>query len=370
MATPPATKSRFPLWLLPALLVAIFLGAAAAHYFKKNATDPDDLLTGPAPRSAPPGMVWIPGGTFLMGSDDADVDWKGRPLFADSRPIHKVSITGFFMEIHEVTNDEFAKFVAATGYVTLAEKPVNKDELMKTLPPGVEPTPEMLVAGSLVFVQPAGPVDLSNTNNWWAIVAGANWRHPQGPNSNIDNKGNHPVVQIAWADAIEYCKWSKKRLPTEAEWEYAARGGLEQKHFTWGDESPEANGKARCNFWQGEFPWKNTAVDGYAGTAPAGSYAPNAYGLHDMAGNVWEWCHDWYMADAYRNHEAKNPQGPKSSFDPADNNAKRIQRGGSFLCNPGFCSRYKPYGRGKGTPFEATSHVGFRCVQDAKQVSN
>jgi formylglycine-generating enzyme required for sulfatase activity len=344
------------------LLFAVLVGALVALNLKPSESD---LLSGPAPRPAPPGMVWIPGGTFLMGSDDRSADWRGLPLFDDTWTIHAVSITGFFMDVNEVTNDEFAKFVTATGYVTLAEKPVDEARLRETLPPGQTPTAAMLAPGSLVFVQPPGPVDLLDLKNWWKLIAGADWRHPEGPDSDLKGRGNHPVVHVAYDDALAYCKWAGKRLPTEAEWEYAARGGLSQKQYTWGDDEPEANGIPRCNRWQGEFPWQNTRADGHIISAPVGSYPPNGYGLHDMAGNVWEWCHDWYRPDYYGKSPRLNPQGPDDSFDPQDNNAKRVQRGGSFLCNETYCSRYKSHGRGKGTPFEATSHAGFRCVVDA-----
>jgi formylglycine-generating enzyme required for sulfatase activity len=308
-------------------------------------------------------MVWIPGGRFKMGTDDA------HHLFADARPEHQVEVTGFWMDEAELTNAKFAEFVAATGYVTVAEQKPTLEQIMANVRPGVPPPPpDKLVPGSLVFTPPPGPVSLTQHAEWWSWVPGACWKHPEGPDSDLTGRETHPVVHVCWKDADAYAKWAGKRLPTEAEWERAARGGLDRKKYVWGDDPPDAGGW-RCNIWQGEFPWKNTLADGHLRTAPVKSYAPNGYGLYDMAGNVWEWCADWYQPGYYHNSPKKNPPGPESSYDPDEANPlmpKRVMRGGSFLCSDGFCSRYKPYGRGKGDVDSGQSHVGFRCVKDAK----
>jgi formylglycine-generating enzyme required for sulfatase activity len=303
---------------------------------------------GPA---APPGMVWIPGGTFAMGSDDE--------MMQDARPIHDVKVDGFFMDKTEVTNEQFARFVAATKYVTVAErKPDAKDY--------PDAPPEMLVAGSIVFTPPPGPVSLQNHLAWWSYVPGADWRHPDGPDSTIKGRENYPVVQVCYDDAVAYCKWAGKRLPTEAEWEYAARGGMDRKRYVWGDKL-NPGGKWMVNNWQGRFPFENTKEDGFDRLAPAGSYSPNGYGLFDMAGNVWEWCSDWYQPNYPEGNGATNPTGPDSSHDPAEPGvAKRVQRGGSFLCSDLYCTRYLPGARGKGAPDSGASHLGFRCVLSPK----
>lgn len=307
---------------------------------------PAAVRPGPAVGFATNGMVWIPGGTFWMGSTD------GRP---DQMPAHQVRIDGFWLDATAVTNEEFERFVKATGYVTQAErKPDPKDF------PGAPP--ELLVPGAAVFTAPEGEVSLQNSLAWWRYVPGACWRHPEGPDSTIKGREQHPVVQVSWDDAIAYAKWAGKRLPTEAEWEYAARGGLDRQEYAWGNEQTPA-GKWRANIWQGRFPKENTLGDGYAGTSPVEAFPPNGFGLYDMAGNVWQWCADWYRSDYYAQSPAANPPGPKESFDPEEPGAKkRVQRGGSYLCNDSYCGGYRPGARMKCTPDTGLSHSGFRCA--------
>jgi formylglycine-generating enzyme required for sulfatase activity len=292
-------------------------------------------------------MVWVAGGSFWMGSDD--------PSLADARPVHRVRVDGFWIDRTEVTNRQFDRFVRATGYVTVAERFPDPKQF-----PGAPA--ELLVPGSIVFTPPAGPVSLDTPLAWWRYVPGADWRHPEGPRSTIEGKDDHPVVHVCWDDAVAFARWAGKRLPTEAEWEYAARGGLDRKRYCWGDELLPA-GRWPLNNWQGRFPGENSADDGFTRTAPAGSFPPNGYGLFDMPGNVWEWCADWYRPDAYSSTPEHNPRGPDSSFDPAEPGVpKRVQRGGSFLCSDSYCTRYLPGARGKGEPTSAAVHVGFRCV--------
>jgi len=295
-------------------------------------------------------MIWIPAGRFLMGSDD--------PAFPDAQPIHEVLVSGFWMDEHEVTNAEFAEFVKATGYITVAERPLDPKDY-----PGVPK--ENLVIGSPVFAPPEREVSLDDPGQWWRYVAGANWYHPQGPLSSIMNKPNDPVVQVCYVDAGAYAKWAGKRLPTEAEWEYAAKGGKENKKYYWGEELKPA-GKWMANIFQGTFPNKNSLEDGYAFLAPVRSFPPNAYGLYDMEGNVWEWCSDYYRPDYYQTSEKENPKGPATSYDPDEPNVvKRVVRGGSFLCSDQYCIRYKAGSRGKGEVKSASNNLGFRCVKDS-----
>jgi formylglycine-generating enzyme len=315
----------------------------------------------PAPANPPAGMSWIPGGEFSMGAKDPTaLPEGGHEAMEDARPIHRVYVDGFWMDKTDVTNAQFEKFVKATGYVTVAErKPLAKDF------PGVPA--EKLVAGSLVFTPPPNPVSLDDYSRWWSYVAGANWRHPLGPRSNILGRANYPVVQIAYEDAVAYAKWAGKRLPTEAEWEFAARGGLTGKPYAWGD-SMRPDGKWMANTHQGHFPDQDSAADGHAGIAPVAQFAANGYGLYDITGNVWQWTRDLYRADYYAELRAtgkvtRNPQGPEVSLDPAEPGVqKRVQRGGSFLCTTQYCSRYIVGTRGKGEVSSATNHIGFRCV--------
>jgi formylglycine-generating enzyme required for sulfatase activity len=307
-------------------------------------------------------MVWIPGGEFSMGSPDPrSVPHGGPDAMSDARPIHRVYVDGFWMDKTEVTNQQFAEFVAATNYVTVAERTPRAEDFP-------DAPPENLVAGSVVFAPPDQPVPLDNHYQWWNYVRGADWRHPLGPDSNIDDRGSYPVVHIAYEDAEAYCKWAGKRLPTEAEWEFAARGGLSGKIYAWGDDlTSESNWLA--NTWQGEFPISDAGEDGFAGVAPVAQFPPNGYGLHDIAGNVWEWCSDWYRPDYYAEAAesgkvVRNPQGPKTPFDPAEpSERKRVHRGGSFLCTEQYCTRYMVGTRGKGEISTASNHLGFRCVR-------
>ena len=305
-----------------------------------------------APADSPAGMVWIPGGEFTRGSNN--------PKMRDAQPLHRVVVDGFWMDKTAVTNEQFAKFVDAIGYVTIAERTPSAADF-----PGARP--EKLVAGSVVFTPPDGPVPLDNHLRWWSYLKGASWRHPEGPDSNIQGREKHPVVHVAWDDAVAYANWAGKRLPTEAEFEFAARGGLDGKKYVWGDEF-KPGGKWMANIWQGRFPYENTVEDGFRATAPVGSFPANGYGLYDMAGNVWEWCSDWYRYDYYQalaafDRPIRNPPGPADSFDPSERGVnKRVMRGGSYLCTDQYCTAYEVGARGKGAPDSGTDHVGFRCV--------
>lgn len=310
-------------------------------------------------------MVWIAGGEFSMGNADPTMDTVcgGHEHMRDARPIHHVRVDGFWMDKTEVTNNQFEQFVKATGYRTVAEVAPTKDEF-PTAPP------ENLVAGSTVFTPTDHPIPLYNMFQWWRYQKGANWRHPEGPESNLNGRGSYPVVQIAYPDAVAYAKWAGKRLPTEAEWEFAARGGLTGALYPWGNNL-KCNGKWLANIYQGQFPRQDDGKDGFPGLAPVASFPPNGYGLYDMAGNVWEWCSDWYRADYYAQlsplDQVCNPQGPTDSWDPAEPNVpKRVQRGGSFLCTDQYCTRYMVGSRGKGDPSTAANHLGFRCVRSAQ----
>jgi formylglycine-generating enzyme len=317
------------------------------------------------PEPAPEGMKWIPGGEFSMGSEAASESLCGLPgVTRDGLPVHRVYVDGFWMDETDVTNEKFEEFVKTTGYITIAERVPTKEEF-PTAPP------ENLVAGSTVFTPTEQPVPLNNYFQWWRYIAGANWRHPEGPQSSIKGREKYPVVQIAYDDAAAYAKWSGKRLPTEAEWEFAARGGLSGKVYAWGDElKPE--GKWMANIYQGPFPVKDNGEDGFAGIAPVKSFPPNGYGLYDMAGNVWQWCSDWYRPDYYRQLAdgaavARNPQGPESAFDPTEPEEKKhVHRGGSFLCTDQYCTRYMVGTRGKGESSTGSNHLGFRCVKSAE----
>ena len=308
----------------------------------------------------PDGMVWIPAGTFSMGGDNDQAR-------QDELPKHEVKLNGFFIDVTEVTNAQFAQFVTETGYITTAEKDINWEDLKKQLPPDTpKPDPETLKAASLVFVPTESEVGLQDYSQWWSWSHGANWKHPKGKDSDIVGKDNFPVVQISWDDANAYCKWAKKRLPTEAEWEYAARGGLVKNVYAWGNEKVDEI-KIHCNYFQGSFPYKNEGTDGFIGSAPVKSFLPNGYGLFDMGGNVWEWCSDNYNNTYYdsfrKNKVSMNPKGAEKSFDPDEPLiAKRVMRGGSFLCNESYCSGYRVSARMKSSSDSSMEHLGFRCV--------
>jgi sulfatase modifying factor 1 len=310
-----------------------------------------DTSSSATSHDAPPGMVWIPGGRFWMGTDHME----------DAQPVHQVEVKGFWMDRTDVTNKEFSRFVEATGYVTIAERRLDPKDFPSL-------APDELAPGSVVFTPPTGPVSLDHPLAWWRFVRGADWQHPQGPGSNLAGKEKYTVVQIAWPDAVAYAKWADKRLPTEAEWEFAARGGRDRQTYAWGNEL-NPRGKWMANTFQGHFPDKNSSEDGYAGVAPVASFPLNEFGLYDMSGNVWQWVSDWYRPDYYaqlqRDEVASNPQGPPDSFDPQEVDiAKRVQKGGSFLCTDQYCERYMPGARGKGDPDTGTNHLGFRCVRE------
>ena len=324
--------------------------------------------------TGPAGMVWIPGGQFLMGGPTDEVCQKvlqaadpGKPCcsllksgFTDAQPAHEVEVDGFWMDETEVTNAQFRKFIESTHYVTVAERKPRREDF-----PGA--AEEMLVPGSVCFQAPDHPVPLNDFTAWWRYLPGASWKHPLGPQSDLNGKDEFPVVHVAYEDAVAYAKWAGKRLPTEAEWERAARGGQERETYPWGNEF-RPGGKWMANTWQGRFPITDTGEDGSKGIAPIRKYPANPYGLYDLSGNVWEWCSDWYRPDTYvedaKHGLLRNPQGPKDSFDPEEPGArKRVHRGGSFLCSDQFCSRYILGTRSKGEVSTGTSHLGFRCVK-------
>ena len=316
------------------------------------------------PGAAPAGMVWIPGGEFSMGSTAESESLCGLPgITRDALPVHRVYVDGFWMDATELTNEEFEKFVKATGYLTIAERTPTKEEFP-------DAPPENLVAGSTVFTPTKEPVPLDNYFQWWRYQKGANWRHPEGPQSTIKGKEKYPVVHIAYDDAVAYANWAGKRLPTEAEWEFAARGGLTGKLYSWGDDFRPTE-KPTANTYQGKFPVKDTGADGFASLAPVGSFAPNGYGIYDVAGNAWEWVDDWYKADYYtelaKAGVARNPRGPSSSNDPSEPGVKKkVHRGGSYLCTDEYCSRYMVGTRGKGEVSTASDHLGVRFVMNKK----
>ncbi|WP_424379810.1 formylglycine-generating enzyme family protein [Muriicola sp.] len=333
----------------------------------------DSLTTDPRAREDYNGMVKIKGGVFEMGGD-VPPGFENMPKTAlpqgDELPKHAVNINDFWMDTHEVTNAQFKAFVEATGYVTTAETPVDWEEMKKQLPPGTpKPPAENLLPASLVFNYAPTNASRDNLANWWTFKQQANWRQPKGPGSTIEGKEDHPVVHVSWYDAQAYAKWAGKRLPTEAEWEYAMRGGKQNMMYPWGNNKTE-QGTNYANHLQGNFPYTNTVEDGFEGTAPVKSFPPNDYNLYDMAGNVWEWTSDWYSGKYYyelsqQGGVADNPQGPDEGFEVYNNlEKKKSIRGGSFLCNDDWCSGYRNARRMRNTPDTSMEHIGFRCVRD------
>jgi len=325
----------------------------------------------------PKGMAWISPGVFLMGSDSK----LAQP---NERPTHSVRVGGFWMDVTHVTNDQFIEFVRQTGYVTTAEKKPDWETIRVQLPPGVPKPPDhVLLPGGMVFVGTGTRVNLTDYSQWWRYVPGADWRHPQGPDSSIEGKGSHPVVQVSHEDVLAYAKWADKRLPSEAEWEYAARGGLEQATYAWGDQLL-ADGKMQANYWdtqQQPFPVVSPRAGGATGTLPAATFPPNGYGLYDMTGNAWQWVADWYRTDYFAmqarlgKQPIDDPQGPADAFDPSEpgvpaNAPRRVIRGGSFLCNESYCLSYRPSARRGSDPYSPMSHLGFRLVKDAPPPSS
>ena len=310
-----------------------------------------------------PGMVWISGGEFLMGTNDPEA-------YPSEKPEHKVRVDGFWIDITEITNRQFDEFVKTTGYITTAEQKPDWNELKKQLPPGTpKPSDDILVPASLVFTPPGHPVSIADYGQWWSWVPGTSWKHPEGPQTNLDGKWNYPVVHVSWDDATAYCKWAGKRLPTEAEWEFAARAGLVHKKYAWGDEFTPS-GQYMANTFQGRFPDQNRVLDKFPGLAPVKCFPSNNYGLYDMIGNAWEWVNDWYVPNVYYGIKPDeilaNPRGPSKPNDPAEPYAlKKVSKGGSYLCASNYCSNYRPSAR-QGTSFDTgMSHLSFRCVRQA-----
>ena len=331
------------------------------------------IMTDAEKRNSNEGMVIIKGNAFQMGGNlqSAQADLPGTNPRPDEFPLHTVVVNDFWMDETEVTNGQFSAFINATGYKTTAELAIELEDIMAQLPKGSTPPPtEMLVPGSVVFRYPeTDNINRLSVNDWWEFTKGASWQHPQGPDSDISGKENHPAVHISWYDAKAYAKWAGKRLPTEAEWEYAARAGLTEKTYTWGDTLLNGETDYLANYWQGEFPLRNKNLDGHERTSPVKTFLPNAYGLYDMAGNVWEWCEDWYHSDYYsclkENNVMDNPQGPAGSYDPyMPSTPQKIVRGGSFLCNDSYCAGYRVGARMKSSPDTGLEHTGFRCVRD------
>jgi formylglycine-generating enzyme required for sulfatase activity len=354
----PATRTS----LIVVGLLLLFIGWGSYWVYKEAMRVKRQTLE--ARRASSPltgDMVWINGGGFTMGG-------TGSNVISDELPLHDVTIKGFWMDKTEVTNEAFARFVEATKYVTVAERPLSS----KTLP-GLLPEFEGK-STSLCFRPPQPGERVDSAYQWWQPVIGANWRHPTGPDSDLTGKEKHPVVHICYDDAVKYCEWAGKRLPTESEWEFAARGGLVAKPFIWGSEM-NPGGRWMANTWQGDFPKEHEVKDGFPGTAPVASFPANGYGLFDMAGNVWEWTSDWYRPDAYlqiHNNAArvarKNPKGPTDSFDPDEPGTwKKVTRGGSFMCSDNYCRGYRPSARMKTAPDTGLQNTGFRCVKDAEE---
>ena len=370
-APAPSSARRRNLLVGAAVVACAAVGYGGAMWFSAGSGNKSPQVRLGDGRGGPEGMAWVPGGEFLMGSDS-------RMAQANEKPAHPARVHGFWMDRQHVTNAQFRRFVEATGYRTTAELPPDWDTIKVQVPPGTPRPPDSaMVAGAMVFVGTPAVVDYSDFSRWWRYVPGADWRHPSGPGSSIEGKDDHPVVQVSYADALAFAQWAGKRLPTEAEWEFAARGGLEQATYAWGEEF--APGKQQmANVWQGQqprqFPVVSAKAGGAAGTSPGGTFPANGYGLYDMTGNAWQWVADWYRADQFQ-REAKagapvdNPRGPQDSFDPSEpgvplNAPKRVTRGGSFLCNEDYCMSYRPSARRGTDPYTSMSHLGFRLVMD------
>ncbi len=322
---------------------------------------------------APSGMVWVPGGEFTVG-------WDGEGGRPDEGPAHRVRMDGFWIDTTEVTNAQFQAFVDATGYMTTSERPIDWEAMSKQLPPGTpKPATEMLQPGSLVFAPPDHAVNLREFQRWWTWKHGATWIHPQGPGSSIQGMDDYPVVHVSWVDSVAYSEWAGKRLPTEAEWEYAARTGHDAQRFAWGDELSPDN-RHMANIWQGDFPHRNTGDDGFVGLAPVRSFPPSTLGLYDMAGNVWEWTADQFHPDTYahrveelgENGHCVNPSGPVSTVDPRNpySTDSRVHKGGSFLCHATYCESYRPSAKMAAPTDTGMSHLGFRCVKSPTATPN
>jgi formylglycine-generating enzyme required for sulfatase activity len=357
-------------WIIPGAIVAGLVALALKPTGSKapapveasgSSTFLPTTANNPQPPGPPPaGMVWISGGEFSMGSTAETESLCGQPgLTRDALPVHRVYVDGFWIDSTEVTNEEFEKFTKATSYITIAERTPTPEEF-----PGAPP--ENLVAGSTVFTPTPHAVPLNDFFQWWRYEKGANWRHPEGPESDLKGREKFPVVHVAYDDAVAFAKWAGKRLPTEAEWEFAARGGRAGEVYSWGNDL-KPGGKWMANIYQGRFPVEDTGEDGFPGIAPVARFPANGYGIYDMAGNVWEWCSDWYRPDTYATHgvAARNPPGPEMPFDPAEpTEKKRVHRGGSYLCTDQYCTRYMVGTRGKGEVTTGSNHLGFRCVKD------
>lgn len=337
-------------------------------------TSKSDLVIN-EPGKTPDGMVWVSGGRFVMGTNELIPPGAPNPLRikADEYPAHEVELDGFWMDSTPVTNREFSKFVEQTGYKTFAERQLTKQDFADRGADISGFDGNVIPPGSMCFNPDFNRAQLvTNLPGWehqvWKIVDGADWRHPDGPESSIENRMDHPVVHIAWEDAVAYCDWAGKRLPTEAEFEYAARSGGKDTLFPWGEEIL-LNGKFQANYWQGDFPTERKNEDGFLGTSPVKSFPPNELGLYDLSGNVWEWCSDLYAADYYLHSPRRNPKGPLVSFDPEmPGTVLRVQRGGSFLCNVNNCTGYRTRARGRGDLASSRYHNGFRCVVDSKML--
>ncbi|NTX28539.1 formylglycine-generating enzyme family protein [Burkholderia pyrrocinia] len=369
----PAHRRRF-LWIATSTAIAAFgagFGIVLSRSRASHDTERQVVAISGDGTHGPVNMMWIPGGKFMMGSES-------RLAQPNERPAHPVRIHGFWMDRHHVTNAEFRRFVEATGYVTVAERKPDWQTLSVQLPPGTpRPADADLVPGALVFVGTQRPVNLEDYSQWWRFVPGANWRHPHGPDTSIQGLDDHPVVQVAFDDVQAYAKWANKRLPTEAEWEFAARGGLTQATYAWGDDfAPD--GRQMANVWEGQqkqpFPVVSPKAGGAIGTSPVGTFPANAYGLSDMTGNAWQWVADWYRSDAFARLGSGvpvDPRGPSESFDPDEpgmpaDAPRRVIRGGSFLCNESYCLSYRPSARRGSDPYTGMSHLGFRLVSNAQ----